>query len=96
MRINFKYFTLGATLGLIVLLNQQGYLALPEKKPFSRLRENGSWKASYEQLCVEDTASRSGCLCAVAYVEQSSPAAELDGERIYMETKDMLKGVCLE
>lgn len=94
MRINWKYFTLGATLGLIVLLKWHGYLDMPDRKPLNDSKND--WKASYEQICVEDTASKSGCLCALELVGRESPDETLDGEKIYFETKELLKGVCLE
>lgn len=82
---------LGATLGLIVLLNKEGMF---DRKPLKAYAND--WKPAFEQLCVEDTASRSGCLCALELVGRESPDVELDGERIYFETKELLRGVCLE
>lgn len=81
---------LGATIGLIVLLNKEGYFDKPPLKTYPN-----DWKPAYEQFCIEDGNTKKDCYCAITLVDLASPSAYLNGEVIHMETKEMLKHICL-
>lgn len=87
--MNKGYFLLGIGGGLIVLAFYANMIIQSNKV------KSQTWKPLYEQVCVEDGNSPKDCLCAVTYIDQSSPSAELNGEILYTETKGLLKGVCL-
>ena len=84
-----RNFIVGVFLALIVL----GFYCIQIVNS-NKLRSQ-TWKPEYEQLCVEDSNTKKDCLCAVRFIEQSTPSSELSGEQIYENTKDMLKGTCL-
>lgn len=77
-------------MGAIVLFLLSMYIENIDKQ-----EQRGVWKADYELTCVEDGNTKKDCLCAVAFIEQSTPSAELTGDVIYIETKEDLRGVCL-
>lgn len=81
----------GAVLGALLLFLMSMYI-----ENIDREVQRGLWKKDYEQTCVEDGNSPKDCLCAVAFIEQSTTAAELTGDVIYIATKENLQGVCLE